>query len=275
MEASLESNQAVTFAYGKVVGVGMQSVLEEKTEDQIYLDCFLEWDTDLLANNPKQNKSFWLAMQATKKFLALRQGGFLEDYELVEYAGRPAVELSFQVLLPDSYKYRGFVDAVLRHRVTGEILVLEAKTSSGNANSTMYKNSGQALGYSVVLDILFPELSSYTVLYLVYESRNYEFVEFPFKKSLLQRALWLQELIIDTQVITLYDSYDTYPQHGEACYDFFRDCEYLSLCTLTTANLVKPLTQQMLDKMAVADSEYQFSVTFEELVEMQIKKGDI
>lgn len=268
-----EVEQGVTFAYGKAVGMGVQSVMEDKTEARVYLDTFLEWDVNLLDETPRQKKSFWLAMFAVQKFLALRANGFLADYELVTYKGKPAVELSFQVILPDGYKYRGFVDAVLRHKVTGAVMILENKTSSGTANSSMYKNSGQALGYSVVLDILFPQLSSYTVLYLVYETKTMEYVELPFEKSLLQRALWLQELLIDTQMVSLYESYKTYPMHGESCFDFFRDCEYLGVCTLSTENQTKPLTQQMLDKIKIDAKSYDFTVDFYDLVAAQIDKG--
>jgi hypothetical protein len=275
LAAEKETEQGVTFAYGKAVGVGVQSTMEDKTEDQIYLDTFLEWDVDLLDENPRQKKSFWLALFAVQKFIGLRENGFLEEYELVYYQGKPAVELSFQVSLPEGYKYRGFVDAVLRHKDTGEVMVLENKTSSGTANSATFKNSGQALGYSVVLDILFPSLSSYTVLYLVYETRSMEYVELPFTKSLLQRALWLQELLIDTQMISLYESYQTYPMHGESCYDFFRDCEYLGVCTLSTENQVKPLTKAILDKIDADDKAYDFNVDFYQLVEAQVAKGGL
>jgi len=274
LAAEKETEQGVTFAYGSAVGVGIASTLEEKTPEQVILDTFLEWDVDLLDETPRQKKSYWLAQFAVQKFIDLRAVGFLEDYELVTYKGKPATELSFQVLLPDGFIYRGFVDAVLKHKTTEEVMVLECKTSSGTAQPAMYKNSGQAVGYSVVLDIMFPELSSYTVLYLVYETRSYSYVELPFQKSLLQRALWLQELLIDTKQIALYDSYHTYPMHGEACFDFFRECEYLSLCTLSTENLVKPLTQQIVSKIqADTDSAYEFTVSFEELVESQIAKG--
>ena len=177
--------------------------------------------------------------------------------------------------MPDGFSYRGFVDAVLKHKTTGEIMVLENKTSSGTANSAMYKNSGQAVGYSVVLDILFPELSSYLVLYLVYETQSYAYVELPFRKSLLQRALWLQELLIDVERIKLYESFKTYPMHGEACFDFFRDCEYLSLCTMSTESLTRaaPLTQEIVDKIEADLAKYQFHVDFYSLVESQIDKG--
>jgi len=269
-----DMEQGVTFAYGTAVGVGVQSALEAKTEDQVYLDTFLAWDVDLLDENPRQKKSFWLAMFAVQKFIALRANGFLDSYELVYYKGKPAVELAFQVLLPGGFKYRGFVDAVLKHKESGEVMVLECKTSSGTANSATFKNSGQALGYSVVLDILFPSLSSYTVLYLVYETRSMEYKEIPFEKSLLQRALWLQELLIDTQAVELYEEYKTYPMHGESCFDFFRECEYLSLCTLSTKNLTKPLTSAVLEDIENDSKKYDFTVSFEDLIQAQIAKGE-
>lgn len=284
LEESLEANQQVTFSYGSAVGVGVQSTLEGKSENQIYIDTFLEWDTDLLAANPKQNKSFWLAMFAVQKFISIKERGYLDDYELVYYLPQeakqgdpliPAVELAFQILLPGGFIYRGFIDAVLKHKVSGEVLVLECKTSSGVANPSMYKNSGQALGYSVVLDILFPALSSYTVLYLVYETKNLAYKELPFNKSLLQRALWLQELLLDTEVIKLYESYDTYPMQGSSCFNFFRDCEYLGLCTLPTHRLTKPLTQNILDKIEKEEDKYHFRIDFYDLVDAQIAKGEM
>ena len=188
--------------------------------------------------------------------------------------GKPAVELSFQIHLPDGFKYRGFVDAVLRHKVTGEILVLECKTSSGTANSATFKNSGQALGYSVVLDLLYPTLSSYKVLYIVYETKAMEYVELPFTKSLFQRALWLQELLIEKEKIDLYERYGIYPMHGESCFDFYSECEYLGLCTLETKHLVQPLTAKIMDRIEEAGKDYQYNIDFYDLVAAQIEKGD-
>jgi hypothetical protein len=268
-----ELEQGVTFAYGKAVGVGVQSALEGKNEAQVILDTFLEWDVDLLDETPRQKKSFWLALYAVQKFSTLLANGFLEEYELVYYKGKPAVELAFQIILPNGYKYRGFVDVVLRHKVSGEVLVLENKTSSGTAQSAQFKNSGQALGYSVVLDILFPGLNSYEVLYLVYETKSFSYVELPFEKSLLQRALWLQELLIDTQLVDIYESYQVYPMHGESCFDFFRECEYLGLCTLTTENLTKPLTTEILAKLEADNDNYDFVLDFYDLVQNQVDKG--
>ncbi len=268
-------SQGVTFAYGTAVGVGIQSVLENKTEAQVMLDIFLAWDVDLLDCNDRQKKSFWEVVFAIQKFTAIREAGFLSEYELVYYEGAPAIEFSFRVLLPDGFYYRGFVDAVLQHKTTGEVVVLEAKTSSGQPNPAYYKNSGQAIGYSVVLDILFPSLSSYSVLYLVYYTKGREYKQFTFDKSLLQRALWLQDLLIDSEHIKLYESYGSYPMHGESCFDFFRECDYMGLCTLSTANLTTPLTVAGLKAIEKREEDnYMFTVDFYKLVEAQLDKGE-
>jgi len=74
-------------------------------------------------------------MLAIERFLYVRNSSLLEDYELVQYVPEgatepvPAVELSFIISLPNGFKYRGFVDAVLRHKTTGAIVVLEVKTT--------------------------------------------------------------------------------------------------------------------------------------------------
>jgi len=268
--------KGVTFSYGTAVGNGIQSAIAGNTEEQVIIDTFLGWDSaDLLEENKRQNKSFWKAMFAVQKFIQLRDHGLLKDYELVYYNGKPAVEMSFNIILPNGFYYRGFVDVVLRHKETGEIMVLELKTSSGTANPAMFKNSGQALGYSVVLDIIFPEMSAYTVLYLVYETKSYDFKQLAFTKSLLQRALWLQELLIDTKVISMYEEYETYPQHGSACFDFFTDCEFLGLCTMDTARLTKPYDTADRDRIEKELEEYDFTISFDDLVQAQINKAEL
>jgi len=271
-------NSDITLAYGTVVGIGVQSILEGKTEVQTIMDMFLAWDIELDAANPKQKKSFSEAIFAVQRFIVMMENGYLSDYELVYIGMTPdstisAIELSFKINLPDDFSYRGYVDAVLKHKTTGEVLVLECKTTRNKPNSAVYKNSGQALGYSVVLDKLFPGLSSYTVLYLVYSTSERDYTEFFFEKSLLQRALWLQELIVEKLKIELYEEYGTYPMHGENCFNFFRECEYLSLCTLSTDKLTKPLTAKEYTKMQ--EENYMFTVDFFELVESQIAKGEM
>lgn len=265
----------VTFAFGHVVGDGIQKVMEGATADEVIWQMFLGWHADLIDDNPKQNKSFYLAVAAIQRFISLRDNGFLDEYELVWYNGKPACELSFRITFPDGFKMRGSVDAVLRHRITGEIVVLECKTSSSNnINGATFKNSSQAVGYSVVLDTIFPELSSYKVIYLVYKTKDMTYEILNFNKSYLQRALWIQELLLDIETIKLYEGANVYPMRGESCYDFFRECEYFNQCHMSNRALVKKIDDVEIIKMLKKETDkvYDVELTLADLIKTQVEK---
>jgi len=267
---------SVTFAYGHAVGEGIQHILTGDSIQQVMWKLFLAWEVDLLADNPKQNKSFWGALVAVQQFSALMENGYLEGYELAHYQGKPATELSFVIHLPDGFKYRGFVDAVLQHSVTGEVLVLECKTTnSATVNPAQYKNSAQAIGYSIVLDALFPTLSAYKVLYLVYQTKSESYVQLPFDKSYYSRALWIRELLLEIEVIKLYDDSEIYPMHGESCYHFFRECEYMQTCTLSTDRLTSKLSTDEEAKLDAQLEQFQISIGIEDLIAAQIAKDAV
>ena len=216
----------------------------------------------------KAKKSFWSAVIALQRFHSMRAEGFLDEYELVYHDGKPACELSFCVTFPDGFRLRGFVDAVLRNKSTGTVLVLECKTTgSTTLNPATYKNSSQAIGYSVVLDVLFPTLSSYEVLYLVYQTGSMEYTPIPFTKSYLQRALWIREMLLDIETIKMYETEGIYPQRGESCYSFFRECEYIQTCGLSTEYLTKKCTAEEEDR-----TEYQINLTLNDLITAQLEK---
>lgn len=270
-EESFESS--ITFSFGHVVGEGIALAFEGKTEQEIIWAMYLRWKPDLFAENPKQQKSFWFAVAAVQRLLSMREYGYLEEWELVYYEGKPAVELGFAIELPNNYRYRGFVDAVLRNKLTGAIMVLECKTSSAtNLNPAQYKNSAQAIGYSIVLDHIFPALSSYEVLYLVYVTKTKDYEQLPFSKSYLQRALWLQELLLDVEILGLYESSGVYPMRGESCFTYFRECEYLQTCTLSTELLTKPETAEDVELRLQKEKEYTIVVDFKDLIRSQLSK---
>jgi hypothetical protein len=141
-------------------------------------------------------------------------------------------------------------------------------------NSATYKNSAQAIGYSVVLDHLFPELSSYEVLYLVYKTKQKEFDPLPFTKSYLQRALWIRELLLDIDMISLYEDAEIYPMRGESCFNFFRECEYIYTCTLSTDKLTDKLTPEQEAKLLEKQTDYKIHITINDLITSQLRKED-
>lgn len=272
-DASTSYEDQITFSYGHVVGLGMQMILEGKSYEEILWAAALEWKTDLFVENKKQNKSFASAVYAVQKFGSLYKNNYLAGFELVYYRGKPAVELSFEILLPNGFRYRGFVDAVLRHTESGEVIVLECKTSSANKiHPATYRNSAQAIGYSIVLDAIFPDLSSYKVLYLVYSTKEYEYESLPFTKTYVQRARWIRELILDVETISMYEKESLYPMRGESCMDFYRECKYLGLCQMSNENLTSPLTVAEYEKIQIKEAEYQISISLEDLIETQLTK---
>lgn len=231
---------------------------------------FIAWHADLFAEDEKMKKSFWSAVIAIERFIHVRESELLADYELVIYNDKPATELSFCINLPDGFRLRGYVDAVLKHRYTGEIMVLECKTTgSGTLNPAQFKNSAQGIGYSVVLDVIAPDISSYKVLYLVYQTKSQEYTALEFPKTYLQRALWIKELLLDIEMIKLYESHGVYPQHGESCFKFFRECTYLNVCGLATKHLTKPFNPETDMDMA----EYQINLSLVDLIEAQVRKS--
>lgn len=263
-----EFTASITFAFGHVVGQAIQDALSLCTEDEIIWKIFLGWEVDLLAEDVKRNKSIWQAILAAQRFLVYRTEGELGEYNLVEFRGKPACELSFAINFPNDFRFRGFVDAVLVHQSTGEILVLELKTTGAAAvDPASYQNSAQAIGYSIVLDSIYPELSSYHVLYLVYSTKTGEFAPMRFTKSFSQRAAWIRQLLLDIDIIQLYES-SIYPMFGESCYKYFRPCKYLNVCQLSTEHIAKPMDESQIDT-----TEYQVTLSLAELIDTQFKKA--
>lgn len=270
MKPDAAINQNVTFAYGHVVGEGIQQILEGRSEEEVIFNMAMGWHADLADEDLKRGKSFYLAVLAIQRFIALRNAGYLEDWELMEWNGRPATELSFSITFPDGFVLRGFVDAVLRHKVTGEVMVLECKTSSATAeNPAKFKNSAQGIGYSVVLDVIVPEVSSYKVLYLVYLTKQMQYEPYEFPKTYLQRATWIQELLLDIETIKMYENVGVFPMRGESCYAFYRECEYMNQCTLSNSYITTPWK----DGMIVDDTVYDVQLTLMDLLNAQLAKS--
>jgi hypothetical protein len=279
-EASVHDSSNVTFAFGHIVGDGIQSILIGMEWNKIIMNAFLGWHAGLEESNEKQKKSFFSAIYCLQQFKALRDGGFLDEYEVAYFDGKPASELSFKINFPLGV-FRGFVDLVLRHKITGELLVLELKTSSANyVQASNYKNSAQAIGYSVVLDRIEPDATSYGVLYLVYLTKLERFETFEFPKTYHQRALWLRDRIVDQEQVAKFikeeGNYGIWPLHGESCNSFGRDCEYMDICHLSTEHQMTPLNQKHLldiDRETGQERTFQFEFELGELLEAQEKRS--
>lgn len=258
--------QSVTFAYGKAVGLGVQSFLEGKEPDTVMLDMFREWDTYLLDVDTKSNKSFFEAQLAVEAFMYLNTLDFdIADYELVYLPnGKPAVELSFVIQLPGGARYRGFIDAVLRNKYNGEIIVLECKTTGSKyLNAARYKNSEQALGYAIVLDRIFGKLSSYSVVYTTFLSATGKWEVFKFPKTPVQRMEWFRNTLSDLEHLEGYIEQEYFPTRGENCEAWMRPCDYIDVCHTDLSEFF------VADIATDNDADFDYVITLDELMDSQ------
>ena len=278
-DAEEDSDSSMNFAFGHAVGEGIASVLQGKSFNETIFEMFLHWPLELDSENTYTKKGFYYAVSAIQKFEAMYTANILlKDYELVwikrklpdgsnQWEEVPAVEVGFKIIFPGGFIYRGHIDAVLRHKETGEIIVLENKTTKyKEVNPATYKNSSQAIGYSIILDLIFGEYSSYKVLYLVYKSTQFEFEQFPFSKTRVQRAQWIQEKLLDIEMVELYAANNYFPMRGESCLRFGRECKYLNLCHLSTEHLVKKHGSEERED----DREYMYVIDIKDLISNQL-----
>jgi hypothetical protein len=260
----LDIKQKLTFDFGAMVGDGCQKVLAGVDLETITFLAFSKWSTGLYDFNPIQKKSFFHALIAIEQFKHLYDSGaILADYKLYS---EDSCELSFRIKLPNDFTYRGFVDAVVKNSASNKVAVLEFKTSSAtNISSALYQNSFQGIGYSIVLDKLAPGLQNYTVYYPVYCTKKSEWEIFEFEKSYAARAIWIRQLLLDVEIVSLYHEQRLFPTNGNSCYSFYKECAWFGVCHLENRNLVS--------KIKVTEPEpdglYQYELTLAELITAQ------
>lgn len=266
--------------FGSLVGVGLQNYYSFSGNMPLtYVNMLSTWTEELDSEEGfKDKKTFFHALSAVDKFIELAQTR-LKDYELFTqvdgiWAG---IELGFSVAFFDQFKYRGFVDILLQHKYTKKFAVIECKTTKfKNIHEAQFKNSGQGLGYSLVVDAIssklnLPAAESFDVIYLIWSTSANEWEEITVNHSHMDRANWLRNILFDIERIQAYDEADVFPMYGESCYSYFRPCEFYEVCTMSDKNL-------MLDKAKVIvddEKRIMFNFTLDELIKAQMEKHDL
>ena len=272
-----QREENVTLAFGTVVGIGIQYQLERRSWNDTVMAMLLAWSVpDLFATEDRVKKGFFEAIFAVQQFSTVRETA-LADYDLAYTPeGKPATEFSFRITVFDQFQYRGYIDAVLSHRETGKLLVLEVKTTGySEIHESTYGNSSQATGYSVVLDTVAPGLSEYEVWYLVYKTGKQEFEILPFRKLHSDRATWIRELVMDCQRIEAYEAEQHYPAYGESCRNYGRDCEFYGTCKMSTAVLSLPYDPRNPAMQDRDEGNYMVELNLLDLIDTQLAKEEL
>lgn len=269
----LSSNEpSVTFSFGHMVGRAIQETAAGKSRNEVIFAAMCEWDLDIfeLGTDSEQRalKSFWWGMEAAQKFWDLEHDprmSLLDGWEVAmirtpDGKVHSGIELEFSIDCgpdmdwenasdydPDKprphFIYEGHIDCLLINKDHTKFRVLEIKTNSGNhLHPAQYQNSNQGSGYSVMVDKAAEQYgiaASYEVLYLVYMTKTQEFRPLPFIKSFSHRAEFLFNLGTDIETIQMYNRNGHWPTNGSACFDFFRPCRHLDLCTMSEKAISK------------------------------------
>ena len=249
----------IDFVYGHSVGAGVQTYLSTGSKSQALLASMLAWNIDLDADSGvKKGKNSALATLAVEKFILFWEAGFGQDWEVAIFNGKPASELTFWIDFENGYYHAGHIDIVLRHRTTKVLMVLEIKTTSiRTIDEAQYGNSGQALGYSLIVDrIAESEIlaATYDVLYLAYSSTQREWCPFLFKKNRTQRIEWLQSRLLDHASIGTYRKLQYFPKNGNSCWSFSSRCPHYGMCDMkamqrTDFKVFDPVTCELPEAM--------------------------
>lgn len=266
-----DTNSEITSDFGHAVGLGIQLVWQGAEIDEIIWKLFLTWNTPILTDSTKHTKSLWYAIHAVKKFIDLREAGFLADWELFYWQGKPAVELSYLIDLGDDYNDRGFIDIVVKNKRDGKVMVIECKTSSSKSiTQADFGNSTQSLGYAVLLDYIMPGLTSFEVLYLIYKTEAQEWINIPMFKSALLKAEWIQTVVLTRKILELYEEFNYFPREGSACKSMFGECKYYGICNLSDAVLIKPISKSQEAALAKELSNYQIKLKLTDIIANQL-----
>ena len=194
----------------------------------------------------------------------------LDDYEVAYFKGKPAIELSFRINVNPAYYYVGYVDVVLKNRHDGTYFPVDAKTTGLNLHdlSPAYQNSGQVLGYSIVVDaVAGEELSHYGCGYFVAQlKKDYEVDVHAlfFRKTLLDRLNWFITLWMDIRKLELYEEVVFYPRRGQSCLKYNRQCKFFGIYTLSSADVPR---QREVDEI-----EYDFTFDLDTLIDDHIQR---
>lgn len=164
----------------------------------------------------------------------------LEDWEVLVFQGKPAIELGFRLNIDENYYFVGYMDIAMRNKWTGKAGVFDAKTTALNLLdlSPIYQNSPQLVGYSIILDqIMGEDQAEYDVGYFSGQIGSGNGFSptiklYNFNKTLQDRLQWFISLGMDINHLKEMASLNIYPMRGDSCLQYNRPCIQFGTCHL-------------------------------------------
>ena len=262
-----EREEREYFSHGHAFGAAVASYLLHGDRDLALFECWLRYwpiiDTD-------EYNAYIAGALVQGAFFSLDQ--IRRDYEVAIFNDKPAIELSARINVnPEIYDV-AFIDVVLKHRETGIYGVFECKSTSSRLNdiTPMYTNSGQTIGYSIIVDaIAGAAQSSFETIYFVgqMKGKSLEDVVFhtlPMRRTVMDRLNWFITLGLDIQRLQAMQRMNYFPMRGGSCLKFNKPCAFFGTCNLRKTDTPR---EEMKDEI-----DYQFVFELDDIVSDHIKR---
>lgn len=260
--------------FGKAFGEGVSTYLLTQDSDKALLALYLAYHPVLEDEKRTVEICLNLLLVAIPKLDDL-----LLDWEVASFNNKPAVELSFRLnIISDTHHtiyFVGYIDVVLKNKWNGRYAILENKTTGLDLYDIdpLYQNSGQALGYSIVLDRIAGETSTeYDVLYLVGQLKSRTLGGFSptvhtklYPKTLQDRLNWFISLGMDVNRLEQMLEVNVFPMRGKNCLQYMRPCRHFGICNMQALDRYKEIPEDTID--------YQFVYNLEELINDHIHRS--
>jgi hypothetical protein len=242
LTTSIEKQDYPATVLGKSFGAGVQSYLIHQDPDKAIFDAYLAYTPVL--EEPDKGRTEEHALSLLLSTIP-HLDNLLQDWEVATFNDKPAVELSFRLNIDEAFYYVGYLDVVLRNKWSNKYAVGEIKSTSLKIHdlSPLYQNSGQALGYSIILDsIVGEDLSEYDTIYLVgqlNDKHQHQFKIYPFPKTLMDRLNWFISLSLDVSRLHSMLDNNVFPMRGSSCLQYMRPCPHFGTCSLHGLDIPK------------------------------------
>lgn len=244
-----EKDDNIDSLVGKAMHHAFQAWLKGKctyeSREIAYLQLILQYPIEI-ESNPEAKKSLEVCYATLEDIF--NKGGLFLEYEIatvkcLDGIERPAIEVEFEIWIDGIYcdgrpfVYRGFIDAILFNKFTGEYLVVDLKTTGWRDQHLVgkYKFDGQCVGYGIVLQaILGRDILNFDVAYIhsVLDIIDPDCKILKFTKTENDIRDWVTNLYL--RIERIKDAWDRnyFPRTEGGCVAYKRPCEFLEICDL-------------------------------------------
>jgi len=229
---------------GTALHKAYQNYVVTQDKDAALWELLLAYPHDLYIYQKNDYRSIQAAIITMD---AMIESNLFNEWDIVDIKNHegdvvPAVEVSYELQIDGidfeegtGFSHIGFIDLILKHRMTGKIGVVDIKTHRANAQDYegKYKYNTQQVPYGLVLNhVLNLPVTEFEVFYFdVYVDVAEPRVNiYPYTKNHNDIQEWLQTCILKLQHIKQYKDLDYFPRTENGCIAFNSPCAYMDVC---------------------------------------------